>query len=329
MAKRRKKKRNIMTASLARMSQAVGSGSWSLLAGACRWGVEYFLRAPMASTGLILVAGLTLMAGTNALFFQETRHPAPLFADLAASRASTPQPLPPEVVEPQSVPPRPEAQSASPALQPAVAPAAQTAASEPAQETVLIGNQDIADLQSKLKALGMFQGTVDGYYGPKTADAIRLFEGRNGMPRTGAATPQVLEAVKNAPLAASQAPAADNAPVAAPAPQQVASEPAADAIAPLLAEMREEAAPAPVEARAPEPARTADASVPPALDEHLVSDIQRGLARLGFLQGPVNGTADEVTARAIRKFQIFNNYTPTGEVSPLLRDMLVAAGAYI
>ena len=63
----------------------------------------------------------------------------------------------------------------------------------------LIGNADIAAMQEKLKQLGLFDGTVDGYYGPKTADAIRAFEQRHGLPRTGAASPQVIEAVRGAP----------------------------------------------------------------------------------------------------------------------------------
>src|SRR5690606_1558292 len=84
------------------------------------------------------------------------------------------------------------------------------------------------------------------------------------------------------------------------------------------------AMPAPVAASA-----TPATAVPPALDRDLVSDIQKGLTRLGFLQAPVDGVAGETTARAIRQFQICNSVVPTGEVSPVLRDMLVAAGAYL
>ena len=110
-------------------------------------------------------------------------------------------------------------------------------------------------------------------------------------------------------------------------------------VGPLLAQTDTDASPAPqVERTADvtpvEPAIEVAAvssapSIPPALDQELVSDIQRGLSRLGFLQGPINGVADESTARAIRRFQIFNNFSPTGEVSHGLRQMLVNAGAYL
>ena len=121
---------------------------------------------------------------------------------------------------------------------------------------------------------------------------------------------------------------------------QVVAEPAQDELNALIAG-RDEPAPAPVEdVPAEEPAvqaalfdplaeTSAPPSVPAALDRDLVSEIQRGLSRLGFLQGQVNGVADQTTALAIRKFQVFNNFPATGEVSTAVLDMLVAAGAYM
>lgn len=330
-----------MTSAIARFPLAVGAGAAGLASRAINWGVAHFLRSPMASTGLILVSGLTLLAATNALFLQEGRHPAPLFGAASQPAAiETPRPIQPVVVEPEAIPQRPAAEpvvertSTAPQPEPRPAESAEIAAEPAAPAT--IGNQAIADMQEKLQALGLFDGVVDGYYGPKTADAIRAFEARFGLPRTGAATPQVIEAVRNAPL--QPQPQAQVQPVAA--------EPAVDEIGPLIAQMQQEATPVPTEpvsterqtiadisadlpasnTVAPEPA---EPSVPAVLNSDLVSDIQRGLTRLGFLQGPVNGVADEATARAIRQFQIFNNYRPTGEVSATLRQMLVEAGAYL
>jgi len=320
-----------MNAGIAHIPLALGAGAASIVGHALSWGATRFARSPMASTGLVLISGLTLMAATNALFLQDTRHPAPLFTSGSAS-ATQPASIEPVVVEPVEIPQRPVAEPAAPVSAPAVNQQAVTptpATSEPT--TPDIGNQDIADLQEKLKAMGIFDGTVDGYYGPRTADAIRDFEARFNLPRTGAATPQVIKAVREAPLQTSQA--------AQPAPAQpVAATPQTDEVAPLLAQMQETAptAPATVERQtvadiSPDlpAAATAEPSVPAVLNGDLVSDIQRGLSRLGFLQGPVNGVADEATARAIRQFQIFNNYRPTGEVSPVLRQMLVEAGAFL
>lgn len=326
-----------MTAGIAQIPLAIGAGAFSLVGHALSWGVARFVRSPMASTGLVLISGLTLMAATNALFLQDARHPAPLFVSGSAAIAG-PATIEPVVVEPVEIPQRPAAEPASPVVsEPAPAPREQAAASAPAAPeptSPAIGNQDIADLQEKLKTMGFFDGTVDGYYGPKTADAIRNFEARFNLPRTGAATPQVIQAVREAPLQTSQA--SEPAP-----PTPVAATPQTDDIAPLLAQMQETAPAAAdtVERQtvadispdlpAATPPTTAQPSVPPVLDGDLVSDIQRGLSRLGFLQGPVNGVADEATARAIRQFQIFNNYRPTGEVSPVLRQMLVEAGAFL
>jgi peptidoglycan hydrolase-like protein with peptidoglycan-binding domain len=328
MAPRRKKKRSKMNAGIAQIPLALGAGAASIVGHALSWGATRFARSPMASTGLVLISGLTLMAATNALFLQDTRHPAPLFTSGSAQPAS----IEPVVVEPVEIPQRPVAEPAALVSAPAASQQAATPSSATPEPTApAIGNQDIADLQEKLKAMGIFDGTVDGYYGPRTADAIRDFEARFNLPRTGAATPQVIKAVREAPLQTSQA--------AQPAPAQpVAATPQTDEVAPLLAQMQETAptAPATVERQtvadiSPDlPASaTVEPSVPAVLNGDLVSDIQRGLSRLGFLQGPVNGVADEATARAIRQFQIFNNYRPTGEVSPVLRQMLVEAGAFL
>lgn len=320
-----------MTSALAQIPLAVGAGAAGLAGRAINWGVSHFLHSPIASTGLILISGLTLMAGTNAMFLQEGRHPAPLFASASNSATlETLQPIRPVVVEPETIPQRPTVDRTAAAPEPDPRPDELVAvAAEPAAP-VSIGNQDIADMQEKLQALGLFDGVVDGYYGPRTADAIRAFEARAGLPKTGAATPQVVEAVRNAPLLSSEA-----------SVQPVAAEPAIDQIGPLIAQMQQEATSVPTEPMSVERATIADISPdlpaivsvepsgPAVLNAELVSDIQRGLTRLGFLQGSVNGVAGEATARAIRQFQIFNNYQPTGQVSATLRQMLVEAGAYL
>lgn len=326
-----------MITTLSSASLAIGHGLLDITGRSWRWGAENFLRSPLGSSGLLLAAGLTLMASTNALYLQDVRHPAPMFGASSGQIARQPEALAPVVVEPETVPQRPASEPAATAInQPQ--PAAETVpAAETRPTSSSIGNPDIAAMQAKLMELGFFDGTVDGYYGPKTADAIRAFEARAGLPRTGAATPQVIQAVRDAPLTTSSVEPPAPAPVSPPqeSPVQVASIDA-DAAAPLIAQMQEEGAAQrvvadvlPEEEPAPTPELTAAAPLPAALDGDLVSDVQRGLARLGFLQGGVTGVADESTARAIRRFQIFYNYVPTGEVSQNLRQMLVNAGAYL
>jgi len=91
-------------------------------------------------------------------------------------------------------------------------------------------------------------------------------------------------------------------------------------------------APAPTPAPAAEPAPKAAAvasNLAPANDAKLVSQIQRGLASLGFYHGSIDGRPGDTTARAIREFENFNSYKLTGQVNPDLVQLLRNAGASI
>jgi hypothetical protein len=85
----------------------------------------------------------------------------------------------------------------------------------------------------------------------------------------------------------------------------------------------------------PQPEATQQAAVAPASvasptsNAQLIEQVQRGLASLGFLQGAIDGKPGEATAKAIRAFEIFHNYAPTGEVNPQLVGLLRDAGASI
>jgi peptidoglycan hydrolase-like protein with peptidoglycan-binding domain len=332
---------------------ALGSQLASYSLSGLSWCVAHMMRSPVASAGLILAGAGLAMATTNALYLQTERHPAPMFVSATAPNQSGLPSTAPAPVEPVVVTP-PVQQMAQPATTQSTPPATQTAP-QPAPEPVRnVGNEEVAELQQKLMEMGLFDGTVDGFYGPKTADAIRAFEERAGLPRTGAASAQVLEAVRAAPLTLSAAPEPQPMPepVAAEPVAQVAEGPSIDSLiadsdsqpmviqaaAPLLVEDKEPEQPrigvrenSPISAlfafaggnRGDEPAP----SVPAARDRELVSTIQRGLAKLGFLQGPVDGVAGETTARAIRNFEVFHGYAPSGAVRPEVVDMLVAAGA--
>ena len=64
------------------------------------------------------------------------------------------------------------------------------------------------------------------------------------------------------------------------------------------------------------------------LDPELVRMVQTGLSRLGFLHAEISGKFDAETARAIREFENYNNFRVTGELTPDLVDVLMAAGAF-
>ncbi|MCF4097919.1 peptidoglycan-binding protein [Maritalea sp. P4.10X] len=71
----------------------------------------------------------------------------------------------------------------------------------------------------------------------------------------------------------------------------------------------------------------AEASAPQSYSREYVIKIQKGLYSLGFLQGAIDGVPGAQTERAIRQFEVFNNYRETGEITPELYDMLLAANA--
>ncbi|MDB5530583.1 MAG: hypothetical protein JWR51_3686 [Devosia sp.] len=383
---------------LTRLPLLAGGAVAASLSRAGLWTFSRYMRAPLASTALLAMVTLTALAGSNALYFQTARHPAPLFA---------PAPDVPETASIVEVPDAPalpqlrQAEVPQPVSQETTSSVAQPAPTVP---DAPVGNTQVFELQKKLTELKLFEGTVDGFYGPMTARAIRAFEERNGMTPTGAISPGLVDAILRAdtmgmapqrvqvaevapqPMAAPvrtiraakvQLPPVGLAPVnavQAPTPVEDAfdtvTSSAAETIDSIVAAvdgsrvtpttpaLRPTAAlplmaataqpmPAPVQHVAslepvappaviiPQPEAIQQAAIAPAAaasptsNAQLIEQVQRGLASLGFLQGAIDGKPGEATAKAIRAFEIFHNYAPTGEVNPQLVGLLRDAGASI
>lgn len=222
-----------------RLPLAAGTAVATTLGRAGLWTLSRYMRAPLASTGLLAMVTLTALAGSNALYFQTARHPAPFFAPATD--------VPVAVVQTQA---EPEIAPIPAQRLPEVATASQettgsVAAAAPAPQVIPsapVGNKQAFEVQKKLTELGLFTGTVDGFYGPMTARAIRAFEERNGLVPTGALTPAIVDAILRADASGMAMPQAAVAqpvvaqpvvapiilptPVAAPQPQQVAVAPA-------------------------------------------------------------------------------------------------------
>lgn len=379
-----------MTATtFSRLPLLAGSAVAASLGRVGLWTLSRYMRAPLASTGMLAMVTLTALAASNALYFQTQRHPAPFFSP--AQNVPLPVALP--LVAPQ---PEQRQVMALPAVPAPVTTGSVTTPPQvvPVVPTEPVGNKDAFAVQKKLLELGLFNGKVDGFYGPMTASAIRSFETRNGLTPTGALTPAVIDAILRsdssgrAPAAAQVAPQpAPVQPVAQAAPAQtdvvVAQIPtlspvdtAVDTIgaaaantidtivaavdgtrsappslttnapvpaAPLparpqasiqVASLEPMAPPAPVAVVQPEPTpqqtlATVAPNVLPANNVQLVSQIQQGLASLGFYRGPVDGHPGDATARAIREFENFHSYKLTGQVNPDLVGLLRQAGAAI
>ncbi len=390
-----------MTAStLSNLSLAAGGAVASTLGRAGAWAFARYMRAPLASTSLLAMVTMTAMAGSNALYFQTHRHPAPFFGQ--------PQDVPVPVAAPAVAPTPLAAPQERTAVLPAIENQTTGSVSAPAPQAQPIpdrpvGNKEAFDVQKKLFELGLFEGKVDGFYGPMTARAIRAFEERNSMEPTGALTPAIVDAIRRAdaagrvpmaqapvvanPIAQPQtAPMVQQATLPQPAPQQdrvVAQAPALTPVdnavdvvgsaaaetldsivaavggtrsapasddakpAPALPMLASSAQPmpppvqvaslqpmrAPAEAapQQPVPDQTvaANATVAPANNLQLVTQIQRGLASLGFYHGSIDGHPGDATARAIREFENFHSYKVTGQIKPDLVGLLRDAGASI
>ncbi|WP_269392322.1 peptidoglycan-binding protein [Maritalea porphyrae] len=225
-------------------------------------------------------------AATNALYFQENGHPAPLFSTSSTPVEQTVAPI-------EFVPPQRTNTVTEVANQPMPTPA------PAASFGPVTGNPTAFFVQSKLFELGYFKQKVDGYYGPKTAAAIREFEVENGLTATGAISDDLVSILNSGRVAV---------PFAAPKVTPVSN---AD---PLLN----------IAQQATTDATQASSSPVPS---ELVAKVQAGLNSLGYDVGKVDGIQGEATATAIRKFETFYNYDQTGKITPELLDMLKAANA--
>jgi peptidoglycan hydrolase-like protein with peptidoglycan-binding domain len=221
---RRKKKRTMTATTLTHLPLAAGGAIAHSAGRAALWVVAQYMRAPLSNTAIAALVSISLLAGSNALYWQHGEHPAPLFGVTApaAGPAHT-----------QSIPVLPAVRvpDASPSV---AAPTRQTTGSVPAATTSSerpIGNAEVFELQRKLQSLGLYDDRIDGFYGPNTARAIRAFEARQGLRERGELNRDIVRqilstsAVAPAPAAASVAtpqPVREAVPVARSEPAPIA-----------------------------------------------------------------------------------------------------------
>lgn len=55
----------------------------------------------------------------------------------------------------------------------------------------------VRNLQARLQQVKWYKGRVDGVYGPQTAKAVRSFQGKRGLPRTGAVDQATLDKLRS------------------------------------------------------------------------------------------------------------------------------------
>jgi peptidoglycan hydrolase-like protein with peptidoglycan-binding domain len=179
-------------ASLSRLPLQAGGVVLASAGRTALWIIAQYMRSPLTNTA---IAGLVLtsaMAGSNALFGQSHAHPSPLFGTVQ-SVDKTVAPVVPATRH-KKVEAKPAAKATANLMQPKV----------DASQSIdgPIGNKDVFEVQRKLEMLKLFVGTIDGYYGPQTARAIKKFEEQRGLKPKGMLTREIIDMIAAAPLSA-------------------------------------------------------------------------------------------------------------------------------
>ncbi len=313
---------------------------------------ENVFENPAMSGGLLVMAITAAAIVSNAMFLQSTRHPDPLFMTRPSPALEMPKhaavPMPRPRLDPVEAPPVPAPVAAA-----------------PAPETV--GDPlTVAKVQRALAGRGFYRGTVDGVAGARTRAAIAAYQKAEGMPVSGAPSIELLDHLRTAavkpiaipprpakalppaklPPAPIPAPAAQLQPApadpigavaaapAAPATDPIATvaavEPAAaDPIAAVAAPPTATALPDPIPVAAPAaPVVAAPAQPDPAAIQHQrYASVQNALNQMGYGPVPTDGTLNEETVNAIRRFELDNGLPITGKIGNRLTDRLVSIGA--
>jgi peptidoglycan hydrolase-like protein with peptidoglycan-binding domain len=243
---------------------------------------ESIQENPSIAAGICTFAvAFSLVAG-NALYGQKSVHPVPLFATRDAMTTRSVQKADRHDARKQLRRSGDIAHIPVPKARPQFQPQAANASTL------------VRDTQEGLRAKGLYDGTVDGLYGPKTREAIMRYQRENGMQPTGEVS-LALSGLLLAPgeQAAVQPEAVPPTPSLRPATTQ---EPA------TTMRVRVEAADvAPLAQLAV--ATLGETTIQEIKDAATVARIQIGLLNFGESGITVDGVMDEATAQAIRRFQ--------------------------
>jgi peptidoglycan hydrolase-like protein with peptidoglycan-binding domain len=276
---------------------------------------------PAIAAGICTFAvAFSLVAG-NALYGQRGGHPVPLFATRdAITTRSVEKPGSGETRNQVKQPVKQRKDVQIPVPQARPDPAATDADS----------NTLVRETQQGLLALGIYNGEVDGLYGPKTRDAIMRFERAAGLEQTGLVTASLAERLARGAKAPGSAKVADGGkPAAAPKTIEKVIADTSDIPAEQPeAGARQANSEAPSESgAAAENGTSAESAGDDVRIAALVARIQIGLQNFGELEVPLDGQLGASTIEAIRRFQERYGINADGQPSEMLVDKLEQIGA--
>jgi hypothetical protein len=163
------------------------------------------LERPGALLGSLVIAGATTAIVVNALSFQSSRHPAPIFAksDRVLNQGQAPEAAPPAVAPtppvrppvtpaPAAVPQPPARAAARDAIGDMIRADTTGSASSPGRLADARGEpqRPVAAAQRALGKLGYGPLKADGVFGPGTRQAIERFERDRHLTPTGELGPR-------------------------------------------------------------------------------------------------------------------------------------------
>jgi len=272
---------------------------------------------PAIAAGICTFAvAFSLVAG-NALYGQGGGHPVPLFATRdAITTRSVEKPVSRETRN--QVKQRKEVQIPVPQARP-----------DPA--TIEADSLNLVrETQQGLHALGIYNGEVDGLYGPKTRDAILRFEKAAGLEQTGLVSASLAERLARGAEEPEPAKVAEGGkPAAAPRTiEKVIADTSDVPAAQPDAGARQANSEAPsTSGAAADDRTTSESSGDDVRIAALVARIQIGLQNFGELEVPLDGQLGASTIEAIRRFQERYGIDADGQPSEVLVEKLEQIGA--
>jgi len=155
------------------------------------------------------------------------------------------------------------------------------------------GDAIVRGIQTALAEKGLYLGAIDGEYGPLSQSAIVAYQKAQGLSVTGEPSAALLEHLRTSSATARP-------------PIEAVSKPQSETEPPAL--------PA-VEATMADSQRLR------------YERVQAALNRIGYGPVAIDGTANEATTNAIRRFELDNGLPISGAVSDAVIDRLLAIGA--